>query len=352
MSRYFLLLLLCVPLTGCYYMQAASGQWEVMRKREPIVEVIEDPDTSPDLVARLRLLNEARDFSVEVLGLPDNKSYRTYADLERDYVVWNVFAAPEFSLTPKQWCFPVAGCVSYRGYFSKDDATGESKRLSDDGFDVAVGGVAAYSTLGNFNDPILNTMMRWDDTDLVAVLFHELAHQVVYVKDDSAFNESFATAVEEIGVKRWLESRGEEKRMANYIAGRELQQSLLQLVAVARADLDTVYASDVEVLQKRKLKRERLKTLSEEVAAELQQSGRDGSGWLSGELNNARLISMTLYEGRLPSFRALYLKCEKNLQCFYTEANKLAEMDFDRREAALSASDLRHPDIRTQDRIR
>lgn len=340
MPRYLLLLLLCVPLTGCYYMQAASGQWEVIRKREPIDEVIENPDTSPDLAARLRLLNDARDFSVEVLGLPDNKSYRTYADLERDYVVWNVFAAPEFSLTPKQWCFPVAGCVSYRGYFSRDDATSESKRLSDDGFDVAVGGVAAYSTLGNFNDPILNTMMRWDDTDLVAVLFHELAHQVVYVKDDSAFNESFATAVEEIGVKRWLESRGEAGRMTDYIAGRELQQSLLQLVAAARADLDTVYTSDVDVLQKRELKRERLKTLSEEVAAELRRSSKDGSGWLSGELNNARLISMTLYEGRLPSFRALYLKCEENLQCFYTEANKLAAMDFDKREAALSASDL------------
>jgi len=212
MPRFLLLLFLCVPLTGCYYMQAASGQWEVMRKRQPIAEVIKDSETSPELAARLRLLDEARDFSIEILGLPDNKSYRSYADLERDYVVWNVFAAPEFSLTPKQWCFPVAGCVSYRGYFSKEDALRDSKRLSDDGFDVAVGGVAAYSTLGKFNDPILSTMMRWDDIDLIAVLFHELAHQVVYVKDDSAFNESFATAVEEIGVKLWLETRGEEEK--------------------------------------------------------------------------------------------------------------------------------------------
>jgi predicted aminopeptidase len=340
MPRYLLLLFMCVPLTGCYYMQAASGQWEVMRKREPIDALIEDPDTSPELAARLRLLHAARDFSVTALGLPDNKSYRTYANLERDYVVWNVFAAPEFSLTPKQWCFPVAGCVSYRGYFSKVDADRASERLSDDGFDVAVGGVAAYSTLGNFSDPILSTMMRWDDTDLVAVLFHELAHQVVYVKDDSAFNESFATAVEEIGVKLWLESRGEEEKMADYVAGRELQQSLLQLVAVARSVLQKVYASDIDVVYKRVLKRKRLATLAEDVAAELQRSGRSGSGWLSGELNNARLISMTLYEGRLPSFRALYMKCKKNLQCFYTAANNLAAMDFDEREAALSASDL------------
>ena len=335
-----MLLFLCVPLTGCYYMQAASGQWEVMRKRQPIAEVIKDSESSPELAARLHLLNEARDFSVEKLGLPDNKSYRTYADLERDYVVWNVFAAPEFSLTPKQWCFPVAGCVSYRGYFSKDDALRASKRLSDDGFDVAVGGVAAYSTLGKFNDPILSTMMRWDDIDLIAVLFHELAHQVIYVKDDSAFNESFATAVEEIGVKLWLESRGEEEKMAEYIAGRELQQSLLGLVAAARSVLEKVYASDIDVLNKRAQKREHLKMLAEDVAAEMQRSGRDGSGWLSGELNNARLISMTLYEGRLPSFRALYSKCENKLQCFYAEAKKLGAMDFAAREAALSAGDL------------
>jgi predicted aminopeptidase len=321
-------------------MQAASGQWEVMRKRQPIAEVIKDSETSPELAARLHLLDEARDFSVEKLGLPDNKSYRTYADLERDHVVWNVFAAPEFSLTPKQWCFPVAGCVSYRGYFSKDDALRASKRLSDDGFDVAVGGVAAYSTLGKFNDPILSTMMRWDDIDLIAVLFHELAHQVVYVKDDSAFNESFATAVEEIGVKLWLETRGEEEKMADYIAGRELQQSLLGLVAVARSVLEKVYASDIDVEYKRVLKRERLKTLAEDVAAEIQRNGGEGSGWLTGTLNNARLISTTLYEGRLPSFRALYLRCEKNLQCFYAEAKKMGALDFAEREAALSAGDL------------
>lgn len=340
MARVLLLLILCLPLTGCYYLQAAAGQWELVRKREPIEKVIEDPNTSPELTARLRLLQDARDFSVDVLGLPDNKSYRTYAELERDYVVWNVFAAPEFSLAPKQWCFPIAGCVSYRGYFSKEDAIRKSRQLANDGYDVAVGGVAAYSTLGKFNDPILSTMMRWDDVELVAVLFHELAHQVVYVKDDSAFNESFATAVEEIGVRRWLESRAEEEKMADYIAGRELQQSLLTLVAAARDDLDSIYEADIDVESRRVQKHERLKSLAEAVAGELRQNGRDGSSWLSGELNNARLISMTLYEGRLPSFRALYARCEMELQCFYSEAKKLGEMEFAEREVALSAGDL------------
>jgi len=340
MAKLLLSLFLSAMVSGCYYMQEASGQLEVIRKREPLDEVIADPDTSPELAARLNLLDEARDFSVSKLGLPDNNSYRTYADLERDYVVWNVFAAPEFSLDPKVWCFPVVGCISYRGYFSKDDATKEAERLKKDGFDVAVGGVAAYSTLGKFSDPILSTMMRWDDIDLVAVLFHELAHQVVYVKDDSAFNESFATAVEEFGVQLWLEERGEQEQMAEYLASRELQQSLTRLVMKAREVLNDVYEADIELEYKRVLKRERLNTLAEDVAAELQSNGKEASGWLTGELNNARLISTTLYEGHLPSFRALYSRCEKDIDCFYTEVKKLADLNYDDRNAALSAGDL------------
>lgn len=334
------MLLLCVPLTGCYYMQAASGQWEVMRKREALTVVIDDPRTSPELAARLRTLSAARDFSVAELGLPDNRSYRSYTALDREYVVWNVFAAPEFSLQAKQWCYPVAGCVSYRGYFSEAAATKESRRLAAVGYDVAMGGVAAYSTLGNFSDPILSTMLRWDDVDLVAVLFHELAHQVVYVKDDTSFNESFATAVEEIGVSRWLESRGEHARMADYLAGRQLQQSLLTLVATSRIALQSVYDSDLDVGQKRAKKSELLKQLAGDAAAEIKRSGQGGSAWLSGEMNNARLIPMTLYEGRLPAFRALYSMCEESLACFYEEVRKLAEMDVETRESALSAGDL------------
>lgn len=334
------MLILVMPLAGCYYMQAASGQWEVIRKREPIDAVIEDGDTSPELAVRLRLLQEARDFSVADLKLPDNKSYRSYADLEREYVVWNVFAAPEFSLQPKEWCFPVAGCVSYRGYFDKQDALSKSKRLADDGYDVAVGGVAAYSTLGNFSDPILNTMMHWDDIDLIALLFHELAHQVVYVKGDTAFNESFATAVEEIGMQRWLESRGELDKMQSYLAGRELQQTLLSIITTARSDLQMIFDADIEVEEKRRKKQQRFERLSAEIAVRLEQEGRGGSGWFSGELNNARLISTTLYEGWLPSFRAIYTRCEEDIQCFYAEAGRLAELKTAEREVALSASDL------------
>ena len=215
----------CLALCGCYYMQAATGQWQVLRKREPIDEVIASPDTAPELADRLRLVQEARRFSIDELLLPDNDSYRSYADIGREFVLWNVFAAPEFSLQPKAWCFPVAGCVNYRGYFSRDAAYRKSERLAKPGYAVAVGGVAAYSTLGNFNDPVLNTMMSWDDIRLVAVLFHELAHQVLYVQGDSAFNESFATAVEEFGVMRWLEFRGQVEDIDRYRDRRRIRLS-------------------------------------------------------------------------------------------------------------------------------
>ncbi len=311
-----------------------------MRQRESVQELIEDESTAPELATRLRLMAEARDFSIEMLDLPDNKSYRSYADLQRDYALWNVYAAPEFSLSAKQWCFPVAGCVSYRGYFSKDAALKASEGLANRGFDVAVGGVVAYSTLGRFSDPILSTMMRWSDVDIVAVLFHELAHQVLYVKDDSAFNESFATAVEEIGVRRWLESRGEEQKVLDYIAARALRQSVMSLVAIARDELDTIYTSNTAVQGKRLHKRERLDVLADQVGAEYKRHGRVAPAWQRGELNNAKLISLVLYEGRLPAFRALYKKCEMQLSCFYAEAKKLAEMDFAARDVALSAGDL------------
>lgn len=318
-------MLLCLAaLPGCYYAQAAKGQWELTRKRQPIAEVLAGKDTPPELAARLRLVQEARQFAIDELGLPDNDTYRTYADIEREYVVWNVFAAPEFSMRPKTWCFPIAGCVSYRGYFSREAAEREASGLAEQGFDVAVGGVAAYSTLGKLRDPVLSSMMKWDDIELVGVLFHELAHQVLYVKDDTAFNESFATAVEEFGVLRWLRSRDLQQETDVYLARRELRQDLMGLVAIAREDLEAMYAADAPIEEKRAAKAGRLETLRSDVAERLEQAGRDPSRWLSGELNNARLVSMTLYEGRLPEFRALLDACDEELACFYEEARRLA----------------------------
>jgi predicted aminopeptidase len=324
MLRLLIMLLCLATLPGCYYMQAAKGQWELTRKRQPIEEVLASEDTSPELAARLRLVQEARQFAVDELGLPDNDTYRTYADIERDYVVWNVFAAPEFSMRPKTWCFPIVGCVSYRGYFARDDAEREAQRLEQEGFDVAVGGVAAYSTLGKLRDPVLNTMMNWDDVQLVSVLFHELAHQVLYVKDDTAFNESFATAVEEFAMLRWLSSRGLQSQKDEYLARRRLRQELMDLVAAARSDLQAIYTGDVAVEEKRAAKSARFEALRQAVDEHLESAGRKPGSWLAGELNNARLVSMSLYEGRLPEFRALLASCDDDLACFYEEARNLA----------------------------
>lgn len=312
----------CLP--GCYYVQAARGQLDVMHKREPIIEVIGSSETPADLAERLQLVQDARQFSIEELRLPDNDSYRSYADLERDYVVWNVVAAPEFALQAKTWCFPVAGCVSYRGYFDEDAARQYAAKLGKKGYDVAVGGVAAYSTLGRFSDPVLNTMMRWEDVDLAAVLFHELAHQELYVKGDTEFNESFASAVEEFGVRRWLASRGSEDELDAYQERRDLRQRLMELVEPARADLEAIYSRDIDADTMRAEKRARLDRLTTAINAELEKSGRESPEWLREGLNNARLASMALYNGRLPEFRALLADCNDDIECFYAAARSMS----------------------------
>ena len=310
--------------SACYYVQAARGQYDVLSRSEPIDEVLAAQDTPEELARRLELVQQARQFAIDELLLPDNDSYRSYADLERDYVVWNVFAAPEFSLEPVTWCFPVAGCVAYRGYFDEEDARAKAEQMREDGFDVATGGIPAYSTLGRFDDPVLNTMMRWRDTDLVATIFHELAHQVLYVKGDSAFNESFATAVEEFGVIRWLEQRGARDEFAEYTRRRELRRQIIEDVDAARGQLESLYAQSLDDAEKRSRKQAILGALQQRIGARLESAGRDPSPWLANELNNARLVPMALYEGRLPEFRTLYRNCEQRFDCFYEAARQAA----------------------------
>jgi len=317
---------LAVSLSACYYLQAARGQLEIMQKREPIDEVINASDTPAELSKQLQLVIEARRFSIDELGLPDNDSYQLYADIEREYVVWNVFAAPEFSLQAKSWCFPVAGCVNYRGYFSEDAARRKAEQLSGD-YDVAVGGVAAYSTLGKFSDPVLNTMMHWEDADLVALMFHELAHQVLYVKGDSGFNESFATAVEEFGLERWLSSRNQTSELTRYGEMREIRERLMAHIEQARSDLKTIYSSSLRADEMRLKKKDRIDQLTADLNNELEQSGRESPKWLSEGLNNARLASLSLYHDRLPEFRAMFANCEDDFACFFAEAKNLADCE-------------------------
>ena len=312
-------------------MQAIRGQFEVMNRRQPITEVIADEESPDDLKKRLTVVQEARIFAIDELLLADNKSYRSYADLGRDYVVWNVFAAPEFSLEAKTWCYPVAGCVAYRGYFSEEAARKKAQKLGDDGFDVSVGGISAYSTLGKFSDPVLNTMMRWSDVQLVATIFHELAHQKLYVKGDTGFNESFASAVADIGIKRWLEERNELASIDRYSQNRELRQSMMMLVDEVREELQTLYESDQDDATKRTRKQEVMDALSAAAVRLLEESGTGAGNWLAAPLNNARLASVGLYEGHQDVFRKVLQDCDEQLPCFYTESKKLAELDHDER---------------------
>ncbi|MGI9220898.1 MAG: aminopeptidase [Woeseiaceae bacterium] len=319
------LVAVAVSLTGCYYMQAARGQLEINRKREPIDEVVVAETTSAQLASQLRLVTEARQFSIDELGLPDNGSYRSYADLERDYVVWNIVAVPEFSLQAKTWCYPIVGCVSYRGYFSEEKAQTKAGALREQGLDVAVGGVAAYSTLGRFDDPVLNTMTHWGGDDLVAVMFHELAHQVLYIKDDTEFNESFATAVEEIGLERWLSRRQQTEKLAAWRERRAVRAEFTELVAATREDLRTIYDSEQSVEAKRREKQARLQEFAAAARQLYASVGHKPPAWLDSELNNARLASTTLYHGRLQEFRDLLEECSGDLPCFYSAATRLAE---------------------------
>lgn len=335
-------MIIILQLDGCYYLQAARGHLSVMNHRRPVEEVIADKASSATLAERLAIVQQARDFAVSDLLLPDNDSYRTYADLERDYVVWNVIAADEFSFAAKSWCYPVAGCVSYRGYFSEKSARKLADKLAAKGYDVTVGGVAAYSTLGKFSDPLLNTMMRWSDADLVATMFHELAHQKLYIKGDTAFNESFATVVASFGIERWLAELDELDDLRAYKERKGLRRSIMVLVRNTREILLALYAEDIDDREKRDRKRSLLDELSAQAGQLIETSGTGAGNWLAAPLNNARLVSLGLYEGQFVAFNQILENCSADLECFYAETEKLAALPQTERWQALDLLDQMH----------
>jgi predicted aminopeptidase len=336
-------LLLAALLSGCgttYLLQAASGQAHVMHAREPLTQVIDDPSTSAQLRERLRLVRAARSFATEELKLPDNKSYTTYADIKRPYVVWNVVAAPEFSVTPKEWCFPVAGCVTYRGYFKEQDARQFALELRAKGYDTAVDPVPAYSTLGKFSDPVLSSMLSYGDDELVATIFHELAHQRLYVQDDSAFNEAFATTVEDAGLERWLARQGSPQRMQQFRADRAREAAFVHLLGHTRGRLAQLYASGAAPAQMRARKRELFAELTGQIRTFERQPGDAGAfaEWLGSNLNNARLASVATYYDCVPGFTQLLAAEGGDLQRFYAAAHALGKMPRAERHARLCKS--------------
>jgi len=340
--------LLALVLAGCgametadYYWQGASGQIDILARSKPIQEVIgESPDAN--LRQRLARVQEIRAFASRELGLPDNASYTKYADLGRPFVVWNVFAAPELSLTPRQWCFPVAGCVSYRGYFNESEARAEAARLQAAGDDVWVSGVPAYSTLGYFDDPVLSTFIRWPDIEVARMVFHELAHQVVYVKGDTQFNESFAVAVEEAGVERWLTQQGNVQLDAQYQRSGRLRAVFRELTRDTRADLARIYASDAPDAVKRSEKAAAFAAMRQ--GYEHAKAGEPGLAgydrWFAGAANagpnNASIASVALYSRQVPAFRALLAQEGGDLPKFYARVKEIGALTSDERDSVLA----------------
>jgi predicted aminopeptidase len=320
-----ILLLLMLLLPGCYLMQATTGQLAVMRARQPIDELIARPSTSEALKEQLLRARRVRDFASAQLGLPDNDSYRSYADIGRPYVVWNVVATPEFSVEPLQWCFPFVGCLAYRGYFKQAAAEAFAGKLKVQGNDVLVGGIPAYSTLGHIADPLLSTVAGYSELDLAALVFHELAHQVAYLQGDTAYNEAFATAVEEEGVARYAARYADAAMLATWQRRQQFNQQVVALFAAARADLEALYRTRIAPEAMRARKAGRLARLGEDVHALEEQSGlRSGYGtWAEEGLNNAHLASIATYHEQVPHFRHLLKDgCGDYLPCLYVRVNQ------------------------------
>ena len=320
-----------------YYWQGVRGQAELLARAEPIDQVIAEA-SDRELREKLALVKAVRRFATDELGLPDNGSYRRYANLGRPFVVWNVVAVPELSLEPQQWCFPIAGCVSYRGFFAEADARAEASRLRSEGYDVHVGGVPAYSTLGYFDDPVLSTFIDFPDHEVARLIFHELAHQVVYVRDDSTFNESFAVTVEEAGIERWLAVHAHPGARAEFERVQMIHADFRDLVGRYRRQLAEVYASAASESDKRRRKAEILSAMraEHELLAQTRWGGYRGYEAWFARANNASLAAIGLYTDGVPAFKALLARVHGDLRRFYVEAGKLASASQRERSLALS----------------
>jgi predicted aminopeptidase len=318
-----------------YYAHVTHGESALLLQRRSVQKVIADPATDPKLAARLQLSQQARKFASAQLHLPDNRSYTYYVELHRPYVVWNVFATPRFSVDAVLQCFPIAGCVAYRGWFNEDKAVQSARKLKAQGNDVYVGGVPAYSTLGWFADPILSSMMRWDDDDLVSTIFHELAHQLIYVKGDTAFNESYAMFVQNQGLKEWHRSRGEPEGDDH---GQAMDDGFTQLVLDLRDRLKKLYASGASSTDMAAGKAREIEHFREQYAAWRDKNWPGDhryDGWVASPINNATLLPFGLYDQWLPSFAVLFKQANGQWSDFYARVRALAKESKTERENTL-----------------
>ena len=329
--------LACIPVTGCatlsWYGEAAIGQMRILAARRPVAEVLADPATSTATAANLARVDAILDFAAGDLGLDVGDRYRTYVHLDREAVVWNVFAAPEFSLTPHRWCYPVVGCAVYRGFFDPDRARREAAALAARGLDVHVGRVAAYSTLGWFDDPLLSTFIGYPDERLAELLFHELAHGKLFVPGDSAFNEAFATFVGREGAAAWLlATRRDSER---FLATKHARLRRADFFRAWRGRLRTLYAEDLPDDQRRLLKGALFDAMRSCYAERRRRLGPGFGGALPASFNNARLAATGTYEDRTPSFAALFARAGRNWEAFYRAAREIGDREPGARDEAL-----------------
>lgn len=318
--------ILCMSSCGTveFYSQAARGQLEVMARSRPIPEVVEDPETPAELRRKLAAVQEIRVFASGHLGLPGEESYGTYADLGREHVTWVLYAAPEFSLEPKTWWYPMLGRLDYRGFFHESDAREAAARLRKEGLDVVVGGVDAYSTLGWFHDPVLNCFASYPELDLAELVFHELTHRRLFRNGDTAFNEALATAYAEDGVKRWLIHQRRHRDQRRYAALIVRRERFYREIDRTRARLEALYASGLPAPAMRAEKSRVLRGLQDELR-ELRRAwgGRGLESWLEGELTNAHLISVITYQEHEPVFHLLLRDCGGDPALFFERAARL-----------------------------
>jgi predicted aminopeptidase len=327
--------------SGCadlgYYLQSIDGQLRLNAARRPVEQVIADPATPDLLKHRLARAAAIRTFASSELHLPDNGSYRKYADLGRPFAVWNVFAAQEFSVEAHQWCFPIAGCVGYRGYFSHEGAVAHADELRAAGLEVHVGGVPAYSTLGWFDDPLLNTFIHYPEIELARLVFHELAHQVAYIRGDSEFNESFAVAVETEGVERWITQYGDAAMRAGAARTHERRAQFVALVSGARDRLKALYSLQIGEDAMRERKAVAFADLQRDYLR-LRQAWNGFAGYdaFFENTNNAHLASISIYNALVPAMQRLLARKNGDLAAFYAEVRRLAALEKAGRDAALA----------------
>lgn len=330
-------------LTACadigYYWHSTKGHLSIMNQRVDITAMLEDSDLDTELRSRLLLVQQIRAFSIEALALPDNGSYTNYAKLDRPYVLKNLFAAPEFSTRLLSWCYPIAGCASYRGYYDEDLLAEFVANLEEDSTDIYIGKVPAYSTLGWFDDPVLSSFIHWPDARLAGLIFHELTHQRLYVDSDTQFNESLASAVQQMGTERWLKSKQKTSEIEQYRRSLLYSQAVIESIEQTRSELDRLYQTD----QPPEIKREKKQSILDNAVehhATLAKSFDKKTGythWFASGLNNAKLASISAYNTHVPAFIHIMNAQKSDFEKFFHTVETISKLPRPKRDSCLDA---------------